>query len=87
MIVHLVELNPVDYAMTSIIGAGLGDKQITLAFAKMINHKLESQDLSKKFPLSARNLIKELDKHDPSQENLNAVLLSCNPPLSINDFG
>ena len=73
--------------MTSIIGAGLGDKEIILAFAKIINHMLESQDLSKKFPLSARNLMKELHKHDPIQENLNAVSLSCKPPLSINDFG
>ena len=47
MIVHSVGVNPVDYAMTLIIGAGLGDKEIILAFAKMINHKLESQDLSK----------------------------------------
>ena len=31
--------------------------------------------------------MKELDKHDPIQENLHAVSLSCNPPLSINDFG
>ena len=27
--VHSVEVNPVDYAMSSIIGAGLGDKEIT----------------------------------------------------------
>ena len=34
IIVHLVEVNPVDYAMASIIGAGLRDKEITQAFTK-----------------------------------------------------
>ena len=54
------EVYPVDYAMASITGARLRDKEITLAFAKMINHKLKSQKLSKYFPLSAKNLMKEL---------------------------
>ena len=62
IIAHSVEVNPVDYAIASIIGAGLRDKEITLAFAKMKNLKLKSQELSKNFPLSAKNLMKELDK-------------------------
>ena len=52
-IVHSVEADPVDYAMVTIIGAGLRDKKITLAFANIINYKLKSQELSKNFPLSA----------------------------------
>ena len=33
IIVHSVEVNPVDYAMASIIGAVLRDQEITLPFA------------------------------------------------------
>ena len=87
MIVHLIEENPVDYAMTSVIGARLRDKEITLAFAKMINHKLKSQELSKNFPLSAKNLMKELDKYDQIEGIFSVISLSCNPTVSINDFG
>ena len=86
IIVHSVEVNPVDYAMTLIIGAGLRDKEITPVFANMINHKLKSQELSKSFPLSAKNIMKELDKYDPIKQILNS-LLSCNPNVPINDFG
>ena len=42
---HSKKVNSVDYAITSIIGAGLRDKEITLVFAKMINHKFRSQEL------------------------------------------
>ena len=65
IIVHPVRVNPVDYAMASITRAGLRDKEITLTFPKMINHKVKSQELSKSFPLSAKNLMKELDIYDP----------------------
>ena len=87
IIVHLVEVSHVDYAMTSMIGTRLRDTQITLAFAKMINHKLKSQELSKNFPLSAKNLMKELDKYDQIKEIFSVISLSCNPTVSINDFG
>ena len=87
IIVHSVEVNPVDYATASTTGAGLRDKEITLAFAKMINHKLKPHELSKNFPLSAKNLMKELDKYDPIKEIFNALSLSCNPTVPINDFG
>ena len=43
--VYYVEVDPVDYAMALIIETGLRDKEITLAFAKMINHRLNSQVL------------------------------------------
>ena len=35
IIAHSVQVNPVDYAIASIIGAGLRDKETTLIFAKM----------------------------------------------------
>ena len=73
--------------MASIIGTGLRDKVTTLAFAKIINHKVKSQKLSKNLPLSAKKLMKELGKYDPIKEIFNAVSLSCNQPVPINDFG
>ena len=73
--------------MASIIGAGLRDKEITLAFAKMINRKLKVSRTLKIFPLSAKNLMKELDKYDPVKEIFNAITLSCKQTVPINDFG
>ena len=34
IIVHSVEVNPVDYAMASIVGDGLRDQEINLPFEK-----------------------------------------------------
>ena len=31
--------------------------------------------------------MKQLDKYDPIKEIFNAISLSCNPNLSINDIG
>ena len=73
--------------MALIIETGLRDKEITLAFAKMINHRLNSQVLQKNFPLSAKNLMKELDKYDPIKEIFNAVSLPCNPTATSSHFG
>ena len=58
IIVHSIDVNPVVYTMVSIIGTELRHKYITLAFAKMINHKQKPQKLLK-------SLMKELDKCDP----------------------
>ena len=87
IIVPSIRVNPVDYAMTSITGAGLRDKDITLSFPKMINHKVKSQELSKSFPFSAKNLMKELDIYDSIKEIFNAVSLPCNPTVPINGCG
>ena len=80
---HLVEVNPVDYVIASIIGARLTDRDITLSFAKMVNDKLKlknSQEI-------AKNLMGELHKYDPIKDIFNAVPLSCNPTVPINHFG
>ena len=83
IIAHSVEVNPSYYAMASLIRAGLRDKEITLVFAKMINHKLKSLEFPKNYPLSAKNLMKELDKYDPTKEIFNAISLSCNQTVPI----
>ena len=86
-IVHSVEVNPVVYALTSIILAGLKDKEIILVFARIINHKPKYQALSKNVPSSVKKFMKKLDKYDPFKEIFNAVSLSCSPTVPINDFG
>ena len=51
------------------------------------SNKLNSQELSKNFPLSVENLMKELHKYFPVKELLNAVSLLCNSTATINSFG
>ena len=51
------------------------------------SNKLNSQKLSKNFPLSVENLMSELHKYFPVTELLNAVSLSCNSSATINSFG
>ena len=61
IIEYSVEIKPIDYAMSSIIESWLKNEEITLTFSKMINHELKSQELSENFPLSTKNLMRELD--------------------------
>ena len=74
--------------MALIIADVLRNKDITLAFSKLINNKLKSPKIFKYFPFITKNLIKELDNYDPIEEIFNAVSsLSCNPTVPANDFG
>ena len=73
IIVHSKEIDLVDYAMVSIIGDGLRYKEFALAFTKMKKHKLNSQRFYKNFPLCVVNLMRELDKTDPTEETFLAV--------------
>ena len=54
--VHAHEVDPVDYAIASITGAGLCDEKIKISFAKMIRRKIKAQETETTFPLSAENL-------------------------------
>ena len=49
-------MNPVDCAITSTIGAGLRNEEITISFAKMIHRKIKAQETGATFLLSAENL-------------------------------
>ena len=49
-------MNPVDYAITSTIGAGLRNEETTISFAKMIHRKIKAQETGTTFLLSAENL-------------------------------
>ena len=56
IVVHAHAVNPVDYVITSVIGAGLCDEEITISFVKMILWKIKAQETGTTFPLSAENL-------------------------------
>ena len=56
IVVHAHEVNPVDYAIASIIRAGLRNEEITISFAKMIPRKIKAQERGTTFPLSTENL-------------------------------
>ena len=43
IVVHAHEVNPVGYAIASIIGASLRDEEITISFAKMIYRIIKAQ--------------------------------------------
>ena len=64
IVVHAHEVNPVDYVISSIIGAGLPDEEITISFAKIIHRKIKAQETRASFPLSAEKLFEELHKSD-----------------------
>ena len=49
-------MNPADYVITSIIGAGLHDEKIAISFAKKIHQKIKDQATGTTFPLAAENL-------------------------------
>ena len=56
VVVHVHKVNPVDYAIVSVIGVGLRDAEITISFAKIIRRKLKAQETGTTVPISAENL-------------------------------
>ena len=55
------DLNPTDYALASLVGAGLRDAEITVAFARKINRKIKATETKMEFPVSLDTLIEKLD--------------------------
>ena len=49
--------NPIDYAMASIVGAGLPDEEIAISFPKMIHRKIKAQLNKNKFPITCWKFI------------------------------
>lgn len=76
---HIHELNPVDYAIASIIEAGLRVVEVSISPAKIIRHIMKAQQTGINFWLSVENLFEELVKHDPIKEIVNAISLFDNP--------
>ena len=49
-------MNTVNYAIASVIGAGLHDEEITISFGKMIHQKIKARETGTTFPSSAEIL-------------------------------
>ena len=56
-------MNPVDYAIPSVIWTGLRDDEITISFAKRIHRKINAQETGSFFPLSAENVFAVMKTH------------------------
>ena len=56
IVVHTHDVNPVDYVIASIIGAGLRDDEIMISLSKKIRLKIKAQETGTTFRLSAENL-------------------------------
>ena len=56
IVVHAHEVNTVNYAIASVIGAGLHDEEITISFGKMIHQKIKARETGTTFPSSAEIL-------------------------------
>ena len=92
-ILHSTDVNPLDYSLATIRGAGLRDDNITKAFARMVHRKItrkKSCDDDKSAAhvhASFENLVGQLDEHEPMQEIYNAIAMSLNPSFKKNDHG
>ena len=56
MVVHAHGVNPVDCANAAIVGAGLGEEEITISFAKMFHREIKAQETGTILPLSTERL-------------------------------
>ena len=59
LVLHASDVNPTDYALASLVGAGLRGAEITVAFA--IHRKIKAPETKIKFPISHDALIKNLN--------------------------
>ena len=88
IILHASDVNPTDYALIYLVGAGLKDAEITAAFARMIHRKIKATDTKMEFPVSLDTLfekltenmdvessrgIKSLSSHDLRNKNVSKV--------------
>ena len=51
LIPHASDVNLTDYALASLVGTGLKDAEITVAFARMINWKMQPRETNTEFPV------------------------------------
>ena len=80
-------MNLTAYALASLVGAGLRDAEITVAFARMINRKIKARETKMEFPVSLDTLIKILDTYNPVKEIFNVISYSVDPRWKENVEG
>ena len=80
-------MNPTDYPLASLVGAGLRDAEITVVFARMINRKIKTREAKMKFPVSLDTSIENLDTYNPVKEIFNVISYSVDPRWKENVEG
>ena len=68
LILHISDVSSTDYALVSLVGAGLRDTEITVAFVRMISRKIKAIEAKMEFPVSPDTLIKKLDTYNAVKE-------------------
>eukprot|EP00794_Sanderia_malayensis_P006503 gene6503-7248_t len=90
-IIYSASVNPLDYSLATIRGAGLRDNEIIKVFAKMINRKIKYRADANNSPESSTfsfdDMIQGLEKHEPIPELYNVIAMSLNPSCKINEYG
>ena len=87
LILHAGDVSPTDYALASLLKAGLRDAEITVAFARIIHWKIKATETKMKFLVSLDTLIKKLDTYNPVKEIFNVISCSVNPRWKENIVG
>ena len=72
-------MNSTDYPRASLVGPGLRDAAVTVAFTRMINRKIRARETKMKFPVSLDTLIEKLDTYNPVNEIFNVISNSVDP--------
>ena len=67
LILHISDVSSTDYALVSLVGAGLRDTEITVVFVRMISRKIKAIEAKMEFPVSPDTLIK-LDTYNAVKE-------------------
>ena len=86
VIVHSVIVNPCQYAVATMKGAGLRDDDLTKAFARLVRRKLKASELQS-WPISPEELLHRLDDAGPLTFIFNAIVWTVNPAFAKNHFG
>ena len=76
MIFHATDVSLTDYALASLVEAGVRDTETTVAFARKINWKIKARETKMKFPASLQTLIEKLDTYKPVKDIFNVISYS-----------
>jgi len=81
VIVHSVIVNPCQYAVATMKGAGLRDDDLTKAFARLVHRKLKVSELQS-WPISPEELLHRLDDAGPLTFIFHAISWTVNPAFA-----
>ena len=70
--------------ISCLVGAGLRDAEITVAFTRMINRKIKATETKMEFPVSLDTLIGKLGTYDPVKEIFSVISYLVDPKWKEN---